>query len=50
MFFLGFKNALFVGFAIPMSMFMSLMILEGLRLHHEHHDFIRVNYGAWDAG
>ena len=27
MFFLGFKNALFVGFAIPMSMFMSLMIL-----------------------
>jgi len=30
MFFLGFKNALFVGFAIPMSMFMSLMILEGL--------------------
>jgi len=30
MFFLGFKNALFVGFAIPMSMLMSLMILEGL--------------------
>ena len=30
MFFLGFKNALFVGFAIPMSMFMSLMILEML--------------------
>ena len=30
MFFLGFKNALFVGFAIPMSMFMSLMILNGL--------------------
>ena len=28
MFFLGFKNALFVGFAIPMSMFMSLMILH----------------------
>ena len=28
MFFLGFKNAIFVGFAIPMSMFMSLMILE----------------------
>jgi multidrug efflux pump subunit AcrB len=28
MFFLGFKNAVFVGFAIPMSMFMSLMILE----------------------
>jgi multidrug efflux pump subunit AcrB len=28
MFFLGFKNALFVGFAIPMSMLMSLMILE----------------------
>ena len=27
MFFLGFKNALFVGFAIPMSMFMSVMIL-----------------------
>ncbi len=27
MFFLGFKNALFVGFAIPMSMFMSLAIL-----------------------
>ncbi|GGZ74748.1 efflux RND transporter permease subunit [Algibacter mikhailovii] len=30
MFFLGFKNALFVGFAIPMSMFMSLMILDYL--------------------
>ena len=30
MFFLGFKNALFVGFAIPMSMFMSLMILSNL--------------------
>ncbi len=30
MFFLGFKNALFVGFAIPMSMFMSLMILSML--------------------
>ena len=30
MFFLGFKNALFVGFAIPMSMFMSLMILNGM--------------------
>jgi len=30
MFFLGFKNALFVGFAIPMSMFMSLMILNAM--------------------
>ncbi|TYA52432.1 efflux RND transporter permease subunit [Formosa maritima] len=30
MFFLGFKNAIFVGFAIPMSMFMSLMILNSL--------------------
>ncbi|PCI94832.1 MAG: copper transporter [Flavobacteriales bacterium] len=30
MFFLGFKNALFVGFAIPMSMLMSLLILEQL--------------------
>ncbi|OBX26408.1 multidrug efflux pump subunit AcrB [Gelidibacter algens] len=30
MFFLGFKNAIFVGFAIPMSMFMSLMILDFL--------------------
>tara|TARA_R110002050_G_scaffold57866_6_gene130213 strand:+ start:14583 stop:18101 length:3519 start_codon:yes stop_codon:yes gene_type:complete len=28
LFFLGFKNAIFVGFAIPMSMFMSLMILN----------------------
>ena len=27
MFFLGFRNALFVGFAIPMSMLLSLMIL-----------------------
>ncbi len=27
MFFLGFRNALFVGFAIPLSMFMSYMIL-----------------------
>lgn len=30
MFFLGFKNAIFVGFAIPMSMFMSLMILNSM--------------------
>ncbi len=30
MFFLGFRNALFVGFAIPMSMFMSFMILNML--------------------
>ena len=30
LFFLGFKNALFVGFAIPMSMFMSLWILNTL--------------------
>lgn len=30
MFFLGFRNALFVGFAIPMSMLMSLMILNAL--------------------
>ncbi|HBK81986.1 MAG TPA: copper transporter, partial [Flavobacterium sp.] len=30
MFFLGFRNALFVGFAIPMSMFMSFMILHAL--------------------
>ncbi len=30
MFFLGFRNALFVGFAIPMSMFMSFMIIDGL--------------------
>ena len=30
MFFLGFRNSLFVGFAIPMSMFMSFMILQAL--------------------
>lgn len=30
MFFLGFRNALFVGFAIPMSMFMSFVILNML--------------------
>lgn len=30
MFFLGFRNALFVGFAIPMSMLMSFMILSAL--------------------
>ncbi|MCC4211562.1 efflux RND transporter permease subunit [Leeuwenhoekiella parthenopeia] len=30
MFFLGFRNALFVGFAIPLSMFMSLTILSVL--------------------
>ncbi len=28
MFFLGFRNSLFVGFAIPLSMFMSFMILN----------------------
>ena len=30
MFFLGFRNALFVGFAIPMSMFISFMVLEAI--------------------
>ena len=30
MFFLGFRNSLFVGFAIPMSMFMSIFILNTL--------------------
>ncbi|MBT0607808.1 efflux RND transporter permease subunit [Aequorivita echinoideorum] len=30
MFFLGFRNALFVGFAIPLSMLMSLFILSAL--------------------
>ncbi len=30
MFFLGFRNALFVGFAIPMSMFMSFVIISAL--------------------
>ena len=30
MFFLGFRNALFVGFAIPMSMFLSFMIIESI--------------------
>ncbi|MBS9767343.1 MAG: efflux RND transporter permease subunit [Flavobacteriaceae bacterium] len=30
MFFLGFKNSAFVGFAIPMSMLMSLMILNAM--------------------
>ncbi|MCB0444107.1 MAG: efflux RND transporter permease subunit, partial [Gelidibacter sp.] len=30
MFFLGFRNALFVGFAIPLSMLMSLIILSSL--------------------
>ncbi len=30
MFFLGFRNSLFVGFAIPMSMLMSLMILSAV--------------------
>ena len=29
-FFLGFRNALFVGFAIPMSMFISFVILQAL--------------------
>jgi multidrug efflux pump subunit AcrB len=30
MFFLGFRNSLFVGFAIPMSMFMSFMIMSSM--------------------
>ncbi len=30
MFFLGFRNTLFVGFAIPMSMFMSFMIINAM--------------------
>ena len=32
MFFLGFRNALFVGFAIPMSMFISFFVLDSLGL------------------
>ncbi|MFS4492985.1 efflux RND transporter permease subunit [Maribacter sp. 2308TA10-17] len=32
MFFLGFRNALFVGFAIPMSMFISFFVLNTLGL------------------
>ncbi len=32
MFFLGFRNALFVGFAIPMSMFISFFVLNSLGL------------------
>ena len=32
MFFLGFRNALFVGFAIPLSMFLSFIILSGMGL------------------
>lgn len=30
MYFLGFRNALFVGFAIPMSMFMSFILIDAL--------------------
>lgn len=30
MFFLGFRNALFVGFAIPMSMFISFMVISAI--------------------
>ena len=50
MFFLGFKNAIFVGFAIPMSMFMSLMILGCIRIHIKHYGAIWFNHGTWDAG
>ncbi|HET8753156.1 MAG TPA: efflux RND transporter permease subunit, partial [Salinimicrobium sp.] len=32
MFFLGFRNALFVGFAIPLSMFLSFIILSSMGL------------------
>ena len=50
MFFLGFKNALFVGFAIPMSMFMSLMISKLFRLYYEHNDSFWFNHGARYVG
>ena len=45
MFFLGFRNSLFVGFAIPMSMFMSFMILS-FGIYHEHNGPVRIGYGA----
>ena len=39
MFFLGFRNALFVGFAIPMSMFISFFVLDSLGLIIDHLSF-----------
>ena len=50
MFFLGFKNAIFVGFAIPMSMFMSLMILGALGYTLNTMVLVWIDYGAWNAG
>ncbi len=50
MFFLGFKNAIFVGFAIPMSMFMSLMILGAPWVHIKHNGFIWIDNGARNVG
>ena len=47
MFFLGFKNAVFVGFAIPMSMFMSLMILNMFGYTLNTMILIWSYYGAW---
>ncbi len=50
MFFLGFRNALFVGFAIPMSMFMSFMIMSLLGYTMNTMVSIWIGNGSWNAG
>jgi Cation/multidrug efflux pump len=49
MFFLGFRNALFVGFAIPMSMFISFMILNALGYTLNTMILVWVDHGSGNA-
>ncbi len=50
MFFLGFRNALFVGFAIPLSMFMSLVYPFFIGLYTEHHGAFWTRDGSGNVG
>ena len=45
-FFLGIRNALFVGFAIPMSMFLSLFFLSLFGFTLNQNGTIWISYGA----
>ena len=50
MFFLGFKNAIFVGFAIPMSYVYVFDDFRSIRVHFKYYGAIWFNYGTWDVG
>ena len=47
LFFLGLRNALFVGIAIPLSMFLSFIILDSHRLHAEYDGTLLTGTRTW---